>query len=82
MFASRRARRLAYRSQRETDYDRAVGRAFKLRRRLQDAGSIGDPIAKPKWMRWATFERQMVQIGVAEAAIDERLLCCLFAGGK
>ena len=82
MFASRRARRLAYRSQRETDYDRAVGRAFKLRRRLQDAGSIGDPIAKPKWMRWATFERQMVQIGAAEAAIDERLLCCLFAGGK
>jgi hypothetical protein len=66
-FASRKAHKLAYRSQRETRRDRALGRAFKLRRRLGDQGGIGEEIAKPKGMRWRTFDREMVKVEVAEA---------------
>jgi len=69
-FASRRAHKLAYRSQRETPRDRALGRAFKLRRRLGDQGGIGEEIAKPKGMRWRTFDREMVKVEAAEAVVD------------
>lgn len=68
-FASRRAYRLGYRSQRETPRDRALGRAFKLRHRLGGHGGIGDYIAKPKGMRWATFEREMAKVEAAEATV-------------
>lgn len=73
-FLSRGAyRRLAYRSQRTTLYDRALNRAFKLRRRMGDQGAIGDFIMKPKWTRWATFEREMERIDRAEAVVDAHL---------
>lgn len=65
-FASRQAYRLAYRSQRETPRDRALGRAFKLRDRLGAKGGIGDCIDKPKGMRWRTFEREMEKVEAAE----------------
>lgn len=68
-FASRRAYRLAYRSQRETSRDRALGQAFKLRRRLGNDDGIGEYIAKPKGMHWATFEREMTRVERAEAAV-------------
>ena len=41
-FACRKAYRLAYRSQREAPRDRAISRAFSLRRKLGDDGGIGD----------------------------------------
>jgi hypothetical protein len=41
-FASRQAYRLAYRSQRETPYDRALRRGFKLRGKLGADGGMGD----------------------------------------
>lgn len=69
-FASRRAYTLGYRSQRETPRDRSLGRAFKLRRRLGDEGGIGDFVLKPKWMRWATFDRAMASIEAAETTVD------------
>ena len=72
-FAFRRAYRLAYRSQRESSYDRALGRAFKLRRGLGAKGGIGDPIDKPKSMRWATFDRKMNRIEAAEAVCNAHL---------
>jgi hypothetical protein len=53
-FASRRAYRLGYPSQRESPRDRSITRAFKLRGRLNGEGGIGDYIPKPKWMRWQT----------------------------
>ena len=62
-FASQRAYRLAYKSQCEGAYDRAIGRAYKLRCRLGAKGGIGDYVAKPRWMRWATtFEREMARV--------------------
>jgi len=69
-FASRRAHRLAYRSQRETPPDRALSRAFALRRKLGATGGTGDYIAKPKGMHWRTFERAMARIRRAEDIVD------------
>lgn len=66
-FAARRAyRRLAYRSQRATPFDRACERAWDLRHRLGAEGGIGDWIRKPKWMRWRTFERKLAHVLEAE----------------
>jgi hypothetical protein len=63
--------RLAYRCQRETAHDRALRRAFKLR------GKLGAPmeasatyIAKPKWMRWPTYDRNLEEIASAEDVVD------------
>jgi hypothetical protein len=77
IFASRKAHRLAYRSQRQSPHDRALGRAFKLRRRLGSTAGIGDDIDKPKGMRWATFDRKMEQIETAEAVCNARLFQAL-----
>ena len=69
MFASRRAHRLAYRSQRESPRIRALNRAFQLRDRLGAKGGIGSYIEKPRWMRRATFEKEKAKIEQAEAAV-------------
>ena len=69
-FAARSAYRLAYRSQRETPRDRALARAFALRRKLSDGGGIGDIVVKPKGMHWRTFDRAVQRIGRAEAVVD------------
>ena len=69
-FASRKAFRVAYRSQRESPRDRALSRAFKLRHRLGATGGIGDYIAKPKGMRWATSDRRMAEVQRAEAIVN------------
>jgi hypothetical protein len=73
-FASRQTYGLAYRSQRETAHDRALRRAFKLRGKLEGTGGIGDYIAKPKWMRWPTYERQLEEVAAAEQVVDAHLL--------
>jgi hypothetical protein len=69
IFASRKAHRIAYRSQRESPRDRAIGRAFKLRRRLGSSGGIGAYIPKPKGMRWKTYDHEMERISRAEATV-------------
>jgi hypothetical protein len=73
-FWSRRAYRLAYASQRETVYDRAMRRARKLYLRLD-----GDPADdtypdKPKRMRWTTYNRLMDKLVAADGVADERLI--------
>ncbi len=73
-FASRKAHNIAYRSQRQSPQDRAISQAFKRRHRLGADGGIGDPINKPKGMRWATFDRKMEQVEAAEAVCNARLL--------
>ncbi len=60
--------------QRQSSYDRAISEAFKCQRRLEADGGIGDPIDKPKGMRWATFDRKMDQVEAAEAVCNARLL--------
>lgn len=58
VFACRQCNRLAYRSQRETDDDRAARRADKLRARLGwEPGILNGHGDKPKGMHWRTFER-------------------------
>jgi hypothetical protein len=37
-------------------------------------GGIGDPIDKPKGMRWATVDTKVEQIAAAEAIYHARLL--------
>jgi len=73
-FASRQAYRLAYRSQRETPYDRALRRGFKLQAKLGGDGGIGDYIPKPKWMRWRTYDQKVEEICAAEEVVDAHLL--------
>jgi len=73
-FAARQAYRLAYRSQREAPYDRALRRAFKLRGKLRADGGIGDYVPKPKWTRLRTYDRKLEEIFAAEEVVDAHLL--------
>jgi len=59
-FWSRQAYRLGYASQREGRFGRLQRRAAMLNRQLGGEGSNSwdDPPAKPKWMRWQTYERK------------------------
>ena len=58
VFACRQCNRLAYRSQREADDDRAARRADTIRRRLGwEPGILNGNGWKPKGMHWHTFER-------------------------
>lgn len=69
-FASRKAYRLGYRSQRETPRDRALSRAFGLRHRLGADGGIGDYVPRPKGMRLPTYERYLTRIWRAEGIVN------------
>jgi len=62
VFACRHCYRLAYRSQRETDSDRATRRVDVLRNRLGwEPGALNGNGQKPKGMHWRTFERLEAQ---------------------
>ena len=76
-FASREAYRLGYRCQREAPNDRALNRAFRLRRKLGADGGIGDVVFKPKGMHSVTFNRKMAKVQVAEAICDAHLALSL-----
>ena len=69
-FASRKAHNMAYRSQRQSPQDRALGRAFKIRRQLGSTGGIGSYVEKPKGMRWATFDREMKRLQQVEGVVN------------
>ena len=71
-FASRKAYRLPYNSQRSDARERLRSRATKLRRRLGDhEGEIGDDLLKPKWMRWPTFNRKADELFATEQASEQ-----------
>lgn len=46
-----------YASQRVSGIDRLQCRRWTIRRKLEDQGTLCDPLTKPKWMRWNTFAR-------------------------
>ena len=78
VFACRQCHRLAYRSQREADHDRASRRADKLRDRLGwEPGILNGSGTKPKGMHWRTFERLQARheafVGVSLAGMARRL---------
>jgi hypothetical protein len=56
-FWSRQAYRLGYACQRDGRFGRLQRRAAMLNRQLGGEG-WDDPPAKPKWMRWQTYERK------------------------
>jgi hypothetical protein len=73
-FWSRRSYRLAYGSQSESVYDRALRKSRKLHYRLG-----GDPADdhypdKPPRMRWTTYNRTMGRLLKAEKVADTRLI--------
>lgn len=58
IFACRHCYQLAYRCQRETDNERLIRKAEKIRRQLQwEPGILNPGIGKPKGMHWKTFFR-------------------------
>jgi hypothetical protein len=72
-FWSRRAYELAYASQRETKFDRALRRARKLRLRLGGDPADDDYPDKPPRMRWAMYNRLMDKLVAADDVADEQL---------
>jgi hypothetical protein len=72
-FWSRQAYELAYASQRETKYDRALRRARNLRLRLGGDSADDEYPDKPLWMRWATYNRLVDKLVAADTVTDERL---------
>lgn len=60
-FACRHCYKLAYKSQRETDEDRLIRKAEKIRQKLDwEPGILNRNGWKPKGMHWKTFERLQV----------------------
>lgn len=77
-FASRQAwrRQVAYASQFETRYGRALLMAQRIRTKLAGpewAGLDGNDPPKQKWMRWATYNRMLDRCDRYESVADERL---------
>jgi hypothetical protein len=58
-FWSRRAYRLGYACQRETELDRLMRKARKLSIALGGDGDMDIPPQKPKGMRWNTYDRRI-----------------------
>jgi hypothetical protein len=72
-FWSRRAYELAYASQRETKFDRALRRGRKLRLRLGGDPDDDEYPDKPPRMRWATYSRLMDRLVAADGVTEKRL---------
>jgi hypothetical protein len=78
-FASRQAwgRQVAYGSQFQTWYDRALSQGQGLRTKLggpEWAGYNGDDPPKPRWMRWKTYNRILERSYEYESLADRRLI--------
>lgn len=60
--ACRHCHELVYLSQRERAGDRALKRAQNIRMRLGGSANLFAPFpGKPKWMRWATYQRLQLE---------------------
>ncbi len=73
-FASRRAYRLPYASQREPQHERALRQAFKLQARLGNPyGTADDLPYRPRGMRQRTYRRLVARLDAAQRAMDSHL---------
>lgn len=69
---------LTYQSRRERAEGRAISRARAIRIGLGGPPGIDEPYpSKPKGMRWATYERRINQLEIAEAASECALAAML-----
>jgi hypothetical protein len=73
-FASRQSYRLPYACQREPVHYRALRRASSSGASLGRRAESGDYMAKPKWMRWSTYDRKLEEIFAAEEIVDAHTL--------
>lgn len=69
IFASRKAWRVGYQSQRIAKRDSMFERLFRLQRKLGGEIGWGQPISRPKGMHWRTYERYLKE----SEALDR---CC------
>lgn len=68
IFACRHCYQLAYDSQREQPYQRALSRAQNIRTKLGGHPGLGYPFpAKPKGMHWRSYEHWRVKANQAES---------------
>jgi hypothetical protein len=73
-FLCRHCYRLAYQSQREQPFERALRRVNKIRLRLGgDPGMLSPLPEKPKGTHWRTFARMLHQVRRAEGLATEHL---------
>jgi hypothetical protein len=77
-FLCRHCYRLAYASQREDRYDRALRRANNIRMRLGGQPGMASPFPnRPKGMHHKTYERLQSAVWSAEVLAEERLVIFL-----
>jgi hypothetical protein len=70
-FLSRQAYGLGYACQRDGRLDRVHRQGMKLYRKLGGDGNWTDgPPAKPKWMRWRTYERELDRFDALTEKLD------------
>lgn len=75
IFACRHCHQLAYESQRERDYERALRRAQSINERLGGVGCVADGVPpKPKGMHWSTYRRLENQFAHFEQVMDSGAL--------
>lgn len=74
-FLSRHAYGLGYATQRECPVDRAWRRGSKLYASMGGQGDWrDDPLPKPKWMRWKTYDRKRAQLDSLYGSYDHAWL--------
>jgi len=73
--ACQKCLRLAYCMEGLSKLNRATEQIFKLRRRLgqEPASTFDDPPEKPRWMRWATYDRKIERLEILDTRADQAL---------
>jgi hypothetical protein len=66
--------RVAYASQFESPWDRAITGREKIKKRLIGSHRTSDLPTKPKWMRWKTYARLQRKYFLYEDVIDQRIV--------
>ena len=73
-FASRKAWRLGYNSQRVTDRDAMFERLFRIQKKLGCEQGWGNWITRPKGMHWKTFKRYQDEFEYLDAVCNAEMM--------